>query len=367
MMERSDTAYLSIRGLRKIYPKTSAPAVNDVNLDVPQGDLVALLGPSGCGKTTTLRMVAGLLEPSAGQIIVNGRDVVSRPVNKRGMGMVFQSYALFPHMTVEENIAFGLQMQRASRPEIARRTAEALEMVQLGHLKGRRPAELSGGQQQRVALARALVIHPTLLLLDEPLSNLDAKLREAMRREIRGIQQQSATTTLFVTHDQDEALDMADRIAILNNGVIEQYGTPAVIYENPATRFVANFVGKANFLPVDEVSLGSRGEYAVRSEVFGRLTVAGTPGSAGTGALVVRPHRVTVADVNSEHAGSLPTARGRVIGSSYTGDVRGYDLRLENGQSMRADQLSTVGAGLAIGDEVLVSFEPGDAYLVSEG
>lgn len=188
MTEQFDSAYLSIRNLQKTYPKTSAPAVNDVNLDVTQGDLVALLGPSGCGKTTTLRMVAGLLEPTSGQIFVNGKDVVSTPVHKRGMGMVFQSYALFPHMTVEENVAFGLQMHKVARSKIAERTAEALEMVQLGHLKGRRPSELSGGQQQRVALARALVIHPTL----------------------------------FVTHDQDEALDMADRIAILNNGEIEQ-------------------------------------------------------------------------------------------------------------------------------------------------
>lgn len=366
MVAQVDPAYLSIRNLQKTYPKTQAPAVNDVNLDVKQGDLVALLGPSGCGKTTTLRMVAGLLEPSSGEIFVNGRDVVSTPVHKRGMGMVFQSYALFPHMTVEENVAFGLQMQKESKSATATRTAAALEKVQLGHLKGRKPSELSGGQQQRVALARALVIQPTLLLLDEPLSNLDAKLREAMRKEIRSIQQESGTTTLFVTHDQDEALDMADRIAILNNGVIEQYDAPTAIYESPATKFVANFVGKANFLDVTEVSSGGNGKYEVKSDTFGRLSVAGSQAIGAKASLVVRPHRVTVTAPELEHAGSLPTARARVVSTSYTGNVRSYDLKLDSGQIMRADQLSTSGQGLRIGDEAKVSFEPDDAYLVSE-
>ncbi|SDQ07993.1 ABC transporter ATP-binding protein [Leucobacter chromiiresistens] len=369
MTQQLDPEYLSIRNLQKTYPKTTAPAVNDVNLDVQQGDLVALLGPSGCGKTTTLRMVAGLLEPTSGEIRVNGEDVVSTPVHKRGMGMVFQSYALFPHLTVEENVAFGLQMHKVPRAQIAPRTAEALDKVQLGHLRARKPAELSGGQQQRVALARALVIHPTLLLLDEPLSNLDAKLREAMRREIRGIQQESGTTTLFVTHDQDEALDMADRIAILNNGVIEQYDRPTAIYESPATKFVANFVGKANFLEVGAVSGGSGGSgstYQVHSDLFGSFAVAGAPGVTGAASLVVRPHRVTV-EPSGERLGSLPTARARVTASSYTGNVRSYDLRLDSGQEMRADKLSSARDELRIGDEAYVSFEPGDAHLVPEG
>ncbi|QIM17458.1 ABC transporter ATP-binding protein [Leucobacter insecticola] len=359
--------YLSIRQLKKTYPKTTAPAVNDVNLDVQQGDLVALLGPSGCGKTTTLRMVAGLLEPTAGQIFVDGKDVVSIPVHKRGMGMVFQSYALFPHLTVEENVAFGLQMLRVPRAEVGVRSLEALEKVQLSHLKGRRPAELSGGQQQRVALARALVTNPTLLLLDEPLSNLDAKLREAMRREIRSIQQETGTTTLFVTHDQDEALDMADRIAILNNGVIEQYDTPTAIYENPATMFVANFVGRANFIEVESVEVGPAGSYEVTSALFGRLLVGGAQGIGNQASLVVRPHRLSVAAVNSAHGGTLPTARARVIASSYTGNVRSYDLQLDGGQVMRADKLSTAHEDLFVGDDALISFEPGDAYLVPEG
>lgn len=366
MVARVDPAYLSIRNLQKTYPKTLAPAVNDVQLDVAQGDLVALLGPSGCGKTTTLRMVAGLLEPTAGEIIVNGKDVVSTPVHKRGMGMVFQSYALFPHMTVEENVAFGLQVQKVPKAATAARTAEALEKVQLGHLKGRKPSELSGGQQQRVALARALVIQPTLLLLDEPLSNLDANLREDMRKEIRAIQQDSGTTTLFVTHDQDEALDMADRIAILNNGVIEQYDVPTAIYESPATKFVANFVGTANFLDVTEVTRGRGNTYDVHSDTFGRISVTGSPNIETNASLVVRPHRVTVSTPDREHTGSLPTARARVVGSSYTGNVRSYNLLLDSGKLMRADQLSTSERGLRLDDEARVSFEPGDAYLVSE-
>ncbi|WP_051582728.1 ABC transporter ATP-binding protein [Leucobacter sp. PH1c] len=365
MGEHAGLDYLSIRSLRKIYPKTSAPAVNDVNLDVRRGDLVALLGPSGCGKTTTLRMVAGLLEPSSGEIFVDGSDVVSTPVHKRGMGMVFQSYALFPHLTVEENVAFGLQMHRVPRGEISARVSQALDNVQLGHLAKRKPAALSGGQQQRVALARALVIQPTLLLLDEPLSNLDAKLREAMRKEIRAIQQESGTTTLFVTHDQDEALDMADRIAILNNGVIEQYDSPSAIYENPATRFVANFVGKANFIDVETRSSPSGGKYSVESALFGKLTVRGAPGIDASAALVVRPHRVSVA-AKDERAGSLPSARARVRATSYTGNVRSYDLMLESGELMRADQLSAPDEQFRIGDEAYVSFEPDDAYLVSE-
>lgn len=359
-------AAISLKNIVKKYGD-GFPAVNDVSIEIADGEFVILVGPSGCGKSTLLRMIVGLEDITSGEMVIGDRKVNDLAPRDRNLAMVFQNYALYPHLSVYENIAFPLRLAGASDSEVDEKVRDASRTLELDEHLDRKPGNLSGGQRQRVAMGRAIVRDADAFLFDEPLSNLDAKLREAMRREIRGIQQQSATTTLFVTHDQDEALDMADRIAILNNGVIEQYGTPAVIYENPATRFVANFVGKANFLPVDEVSLGSRGEYAVRSEIFGRLTVAGTPGSAGTGALVVRPHRVTVADVNSEHAGSLPTARGRVIGSSYTGDVRGYDLRLENGQSMRADQLSTVGAGLAIGDEALVSFEPGDAYLVSEG
>ncbi|WP_231445971.1 ABC transporter ATP-binding protein [Brevibacterium zhoupengii] len=363
----TNSSYLSIRNLQKQYPKTSTPAVDDVCLDVLEGELIALLGPSGCGKTTTLRMVAGLLDPSDGEIHVNGRDVVAVPVHKRGMGMVFQSYALFPHMNIAENVAFGLQMQKLPRGDVNRKALEALEMVQLSHLKDRRPAELSGGQQQRVALARALAIEPTLLLLDEPLSNLDAKLREAMRHEIRSIQQRLGTTTLFVTHDQDEALDMADRIAILNNGRIEQYAPPNVIYDQPATRFVANFVGKANFLDAEHVMPLGGDQYRVQTREFGELDVRGTATLDLTHAsLVIRPHRMFMQSVNEAAHMSGPSTVGEVITTSYTGNVQSYEVRIDVDTILRVDELTDATTTLSTGDRVYLSFDAGEAYLVSE-
>ncbi|WGW11530.1 ABC transporter ATP-binding protein [Saxibacter everestensis] len=363
----ADTAHLSIRGLRKTYPNTANPAVDDVNLDVDKGDLVALLGPSGCGKTTTLRMVAGLLAPTAGQIVVNGRNVVSTPVHKRGMGMVFQSYALFPHMNIAENVAFGLQMRKMPKAATKKKVTETLDMVQLGHLRARRPSELSGGQQQRVALARALVIEPTLLLLDEPLSNLDAKLREAMRHEIRAIQKRSGTTTLFVTHDQDEALDMADRIAILNNGVIEQYAAPTEVYDRPATRFVAHFVGKANFLDVTGATASAPDRYRVMTPSFGTLEVPGVRGlDLSKASLVVRPHRIAAARVTETTGDDLPNGIGEVIETSYTGNVQSYSVQLTGGPVIRVDQLTDSVRGLRLGDSARISFHPDEAYLVAD-
>ncbi|MBC9178323.1 ATP-binding cassette domain-containing protein, partial [Roseomonas ludipueritiae] len=227
------------------YAGAPAPAVDQVSLGLPRGALLALLGPSGCGKTTTLRMIAGLETPDAGRIMVGGRDVTALPPHKRHMGVVFQSYALFPHMTAAGNVAFGLEMQGMPRAERARRAEAALELVGLSALATRKPRQLSGGQQQRVALARALAIEPDLLLLDEPLSALDAKLREGVRDEIRALQQRLGTTTVFVTHDQVEALAMADLVAVMNAGRVEQLAAPEEIFERPATRFVATFVGRA--------------------------------------------------------------------------------------------------------------------------
>ena len=221
---------------------------------VEEGEFVSLLGPSGCGKTTMLRMIAGLTLPTSGTIIINGQDVSKLPAYKRSNGMVFQNYALFPHMTVQQNVAFGLKMHKEEKSTIGKRVEEALEMVRLGGLGKRYPKELSGGQQQRVALARALVLHPTLLLLDEPLSNLDAQLRKEMRTEIRQIQKRLNVATIFVTHDQEEALTMSDRIAVINQGVLEQLGTPVDLYDTPATQFVASFIGSTNILTGDVVS-----------------------------------------------------------------------------------------------------------------
>jgi putative spermidine/putrescine transport system ATP-binding protein len=236
---------LRLAGLEKRYGPTVAVA--GIDLEVREGEFMTLLGPSGCGKTTTLGLIAGFFPPSAGEIYLKGKPVAGLPPFKRDIGVVFQDYALFPHMTAGENVAFGLKMRNIEKSECDQRVREALDLVQLGGLAERRPLELSGGQRQRVALARALVIRPAVLLLDEPLSNLDLKLREEMRVEIAGLQRRLGITTVFVTHDQGEALVMSDRIAVMNAGRIEQVGAPADIYERPATRFVAEFIGRMNF------------------------------------------------------------------------------------------------------------------------
>jgi len=238
-------AELRLEKLEKRYGATVAVA--GIDLAVREGEFMTLLGPSGCGKTTTLGLIAGFFRPSAGSIFIGGKAVAELPPFRRDIGVVFQDYALFPHLTAAENVGFGLRMRKLSTAETATRVREALELVQLGQLGERRPLELSGGQRQRVALARALVIRPTVLLLDEPLSNLDLKLREEMRVEIAGLQRRLGITTVFVTHDQGEALVMSDRVAVMNAGRIEQVGSPSEIYERPTTRFVAEFIGRMNF------------------------------------------------------------------------------------------------------------------------
>jgi ABC-type Fe3+/spermidine/putrescine transport system ATPase subunit len=251
---------LRLAGITKRYGAVSA--VDRVDLEVREGEFLTLLGPSGCGKTTTLGLIAGFFPPSAGEIYLKGRAVAGLPPFKRDIGVVFQDYALFPHMTAGENVAFGLRMRGIEKSRIQKQVDEALDLVQLRGLAERRPLELSGGQRQRVALARALVIRPTVLLLDEPLSNLDLKLREEMRVEIAGLQRRLGITTVFVTHDQGEALVMSDRIAVMNAGRIEQLGRPAEIYERPASRFVAEFIGRMNFFSRDGKVLAIRPERA---------------------------------------------------------------------------------------------------------
>jgi putative spermidine/putrescine transport system ATP-binding protein len=239
-------AFLDLEGLSKNFGTHTA--VDGLTLGVEKGEFVSLLGPSGCGKTTTLQMIAGFVEPSGGAIRLEGRDLLAVRPAKRGLGIVFQSYALFPHMSVAENVAFGLEMQGVARDERARRVTETLELVGLAAFAARFPRQLSGGQQQRVALARALVIRPRILLLDEPLSNLDAKLREEMQIELRQIQRTVGTTTILVTHDQGEAMALSDRIVVMNKGRAEQVAAPHEAYERPATPFVANFLGKTNLV-----------------------------------------------------------------------------------------------------------------------
>ncbi|MEX1102605.1 MAG: ABC transporter ATP-binding protein, partial [Dehalococcoidia bacterium] len=228
-------------------------AVEDFNLSVERGEFVSFLGPSGCGKTTTLRMIAGFEQPTGGTIVVDGTDITHRPPNRRNVGMVFQSYALFPNMTVADNIGFGLKVRGRARSEIAQHVGELLELIHLADRGGRYPYQLSGGQQQRVALARALAIQPQVLLLDEPLSALDAKIRISLRKEIRSIQRQLGITTVYVTHDQEEALSLSDRVVVMSEGRIEQIGSPADIYNFPATPFVASFVGTLNLIAAQVV------------------------------------------------------------------------------------------------------------------
>jgi len=279
-------------------------AVRGVSLEVRPGELFTLLGPSGCGKTTTLRLIAGLESPTAGRIIFDGQDFTSLPPFRRNLGMVFQSYALYPHMSIFENVAYGLRARRAAEPDIRRRVGAALEMVGLADLTTRRPGQLSGGQQQRIALARALVYDPRLLLLDEPLSNLDAKLRVHMREEIRKIQQRAGITTVYVTHDQEEALSISDQLAVMYQGRVVQVGAPTAVYEAPASVGVADFLGRANFLNAEVVD-ASGDEVRVCLPSGAGLRVrrgdaAWAPAAGEPATLFIRPERVQVGDGGEE-------------------------------------------------------------------
>src|ERR1700742_1574971 len=261
--------------------------VDDISLDVADGEFVVLLGPSGCGKTTTLRIVAGFVEPTAGHVRLGERDITALPPWKRNAGLVFQSYALFPHMTVAENVAFGLEMRKLPKAEMAPKIAEALRLVRLEHLADRLPRQLSGGQQQRVALARALVFRPDVLLLDEPLSNLDAKLRQDVRVEIRELQRKLGLTTVMVTHDQEEALTMADRLVVMSEGKIRQIGSQQDLYERPADKFVADFVGRSTFID-------GRIDGPGRFVSAGGLVVASEGSGNGNASPALRPERLAL-------------------------------------------------------------------------
>jgi putative spermidine/putrescine transport system ATP-binding protein len=317
-------AHLELIAVEKHYG--SLRAVDRVSIAIDQGERLALLGPSGCGKTTTLNLVAGFLAPDAGEIRIAGKDVARLPPHRRNTGMVFQSYALFPHLPVAENVAFGLRMRRLDRGTIARRAAEALALVRLDRLGDRYPRQLSGGQQQRVALARALVIRPEILLLDEPLSNLDAKLRQEMRMELVGILKSVGITTIFVTHDQDEALSLADRVVVMNAGRIEQVGTPTEVYEEPATAFVAKFLGEPNVLAARVASVAG-GEIACDLE-GGYRVISGRKAPVRAGdrvEVIVRAERVRLARAPSGLPNSFPARLEHVM---YLGADLRYLVRL---------------------------------------
>lgn len=328
-----EEAHLQIRGVQKEYQQFKA--VEKLSLNVEKGKLIALLGPSGCGKSTTLRMIAGLVSATSGQIIVNGKDITSKPAHKRDIGLVFQSYALFPHMTIAQNIAYGLKIRGVSRPEISRRVQEVVKLVHLEGLQDRRPKQLSGGQQQRVALARALVIEPSILLLDEPLSNLDAKLRDQMRNEIRDIQQRLGITTVFVTHDQVEALAMCDLVAVMNKGHLEQVGTPHEIYEKPASAFVAGFVGRTNRLEANATPDGM-----ATSEGF-QLKLPNP--ASGPVELMTRPHRVRLSREHPAEDLGVNSVRGVVERVTFVGDLVQTEVKV--GGAVIASEIATTQAG----------------------
>jgi len=266
-------------------------AVDGLNLQMPRGEFFSLLGPSGCGKTTTLRMIAGFERPTEGQILLDGADMASTPPHKRNVNTVFQNYALFPHLTVEKNVAFGLKYQDLGKQEQATRVGEALELVRLTGFEKRRPSQLSGGQQQRVALARALILNPAVLLLDEPLGALDAKLRKALQIELKAIQEEVGITFIYVTHDQEEALTMSDRIAVMSNGRVEQIGPPKEVYEEPATAYVADFLGVSNLMDADADG-ATAGGCKVRHGDFELIAGQGEEDARGAVKLCIRPERV---------------------------------------------------------------------------
>ncbi len=306
--------FLSIRNVRKTFATTTV--VQDFNLDVARGEFVSFLGPSGCGKTTVLRMVAGFEEPSGGAIHIAGKDVTRLKPNQRNIGMVFQAYALFPNLTVAQNIAFGLKVAGAPRAEIDQRVAEMLSLIKLPEFGERFPYQLSGGQQQRVALARALAPKPKLLLLDEPLSALDAKVRVSLRDEIRGIQKELGITTVFVTHDQEEALSISDRIVVMYGGKAEQVGTPFEIYNRPSTRFVANFVGTLNVLE-GTVSDAASGKVRINTEEIALKNKLNGSRTGETLSLALRPEAIAL----GRRAGHDANLSGEIAEVHFLGSV----------------------------------------------
>ena len=355
---------LEISDLHKSWGRFKA--LDGISLAVAAGEFVSLLGPSGCGKTTILRIVAGLIEPSHGAVILGGRDVTWAPIHKRTIGLVFQSYALFPHYTVSDNVAFGLRRRGVRSAEIDARVKRSLESVRLSHLASRFPRELSGGQQQRVALARAIIVEPRLLLLDEPLSNLDAVLRNEMGVEIKRLQKELGITTVFVTHDQSEALSMSDRVCLLNHGRITQIGTPEEIYRRPASTFVATFMGRANILKATcEASAGSF--VRVRMEAGGaQVSAFGAAAPGAPVSIAVRQQSIALKPSPGGAASAGDRLAGTVSFSAFAGSSRHILVKLDAGPELAVEAPSGSSAELQPGMRVLASWEASDATVVTE-
>ncbi len=363
-MSRGLSSEVRLEGVGKRYGEVWA--VRDLSLTILPGEFFTLLGPSGCGKTTLLRMIAGFARPDSGRILVDGEPIDHVPPWKRNVGLVFQHYALWPHLTVYEHVAFGLRERKVPRAEIAARVSAVLRQVGLEGFEARRPSQLSGGQQQRVALARTLAVQPRLLLLDEPLSNLDAQLRAQMRLELARLQRDFAVTTIYVTHDQSEALALSNRVAALQNGVVVQEGTPEEIYRHPRSRFVAEFVGAANLLPVEVVELRDTG--VVVEAVSGtRLPVPADPARWRPGArglLCLRPEALRLEEAAlGRGTGFFATVASRV----FEGDRHIYEVKVGEGTLLRVE-LPALGEGriFRLGDRVRVEFSVENAVVVPE-
>ncbi|MGE4324749.1 MAG: ABC transporter ATP-binding protein [Pseudodonghicola sp.] len=343
----------------------SFTAVHKTSLEIPEGAFVTLLGPSGCGKTTTLRMIAGLLDPSEGEILIGGRRVNDVPIHKRNLGIVFQNYALFPHKTVAENVAFGLRYRNVPKSEVAKKVQAALDLVQLPQVGGRYPKALSGGQQQRIALARAIVIEPDVLLLDEPLSALDANLREDMRVELKRIQEQIGVTTVFVTHDQSEALAMSDQIVVMSAGRVEQVGAPEQVYNTPASEFVANFLGASNIIEGRCTAAEPQG---VRLEVplFGDVAVPAAKAAGvkeGPAKLVLRAEKLLLVPQGEAPPGNLQ-AEAVVETVDYQGQTVRYFIRVGDTQLQAINMIDE--RPFAEGTTVSATFRPQDCAAISK-
>ncbi|MFQ5841662.1 MAG: ABC transporter ATP-binding protein [Thermodesulfobacteriota bacterium] len=354
--------YLLLKSLVKVFGtgEYAVTAVDNVNVEVKEGELVTLLGPSGCGKTTTLRMIAGFELPTSGEILIDGEDVSTTPPNRRPTTMVFQNYALFPHLTVFENIAYGLKIRREPAQNIRKRTREIMRLVGLEGMGERSPAQLSGGQQQRVSLARSLIMEPKVLLLDEPLSNLDAKLRVSTRLEIRKLQQRVGITSVYVTHDQEEAMTLSDRVVIMHQGKIMQIGTPQEIYARPGNRFVADFIGKANFLEGRVGTITSKNE--IELDVMGKkFQVPPQKGSFSEGqrvVIIVRPESVELEPKKPN------TLIGTVRETVYLGSEMVYEI--EMAKSAVTVQISNPQEHVVFeeGDEVSITFQERSLHIL---
>jgi spermidine/putrescine ABC transporter ATP-binding subunit len=357
---------VSIRNVSRRYPG-GVTAVDNVSLDIAQNEFFALLGPSGCGKTTLLRMISGLDTPSEGQIFIGGEDMAFTPPNLRPTNMVFQSYAVFPHMTVEQNVGYGLKVTGVEVSEIKRRTAEALEMVKLSHLAARKPDQMSGGQRQRVALARALVKRPKVLLLDEPLSALDAKLRDDMRLELTRLQETVGITFIIVTHDQDEALSMATRIAVMDKGAIQQIATPSELYEQPSNRFVADFIGKVNL--IEAAVLKQKGKTVTcLTHGLGNIDVSTDKTCGDKATIAIRPEKLKISATAPKGA-SLVSTKATIRDVAYYGDTSHIIADAADGLHLEINVQNnsrTGGAGVDRGQIVWVHFDPKDALLLTD-